>query len=97
MGRSVRTPEEAVENRTQTPEIIAKALLERCEGTMASLAAQLALMVSEDFVPCENIARNRMVAGIRRKFSRSSHELRNCKDAIDRLCDPLAGYTSGMV
>ena len=62
----VRTPEEGMGRSAQTPEAIAKALLERCEGTVASLAAQLALMVSEDFVPCENIARNEMLVGGRR-------------------------------
>ena len=61
-----QAPKVAVESRAQTPEVIAKALLERCEGTVASLAAQLALMVSEDFVPCENLARNRMLDGVRR-------------------------------
>ena len=38
---------------------IARMLLERCEGTIASLTAQLALMVSADFVPCENIERTK--------------------------------------
>ena len=35
----------------------ARSLLAMCEGTVASLTAQLALMVSEGFVPSENIAR----------------------------------------
>ena len=61
-----RAPKVAVESRAQTPEVIAKALLERCEGTVASLSAQLALMVSEDFVSCENTARNGILAGVRR-------------------------------
>ena len=41
----------------RTPEEVAKALLGVCEGTVASLAAQLALMVSADFVQDENIGR----------------------------------------
>ena len=36
---------------------VAKVLLEACEGTLASLSAQLALMISADFVPYENITR----------------------------------------
>ena len=39
---------------------IARELLERCEGTVASLSAQLALMVSADFVPDENIDRTKV-------------------------------------
>ena len=50
----------------QTPEAVARSLLAACEGTVASLAAQLALMVSEDFVPGENIARNRRQAVVRK-------------------------------
>ena len=42
-----------------SPEEVAEALLETCEGTVASLSARLALMVSADFVPCENIARTK--------------------------------------
>lgn len=42
------------------PEKVARGLLAACEGTVASLAAQLALMVSADFVPDENIGRTRM-------------------------------------
>ena len=59
IGDSGRTPDEA------TPEVVARSLLAACEGTVASLAAQLALMVSEDFVPNENIARNKILAGVR--------------------------------
>ena len=46
-----------------TPEEVARALLGACEGTVASLAAQLALMVSADFVPDENIGRTRNETG----------------------------------
>ena len=42
------------------PEKVARGLLAACEGTVASLAAQLALMVSADFVPDKNIGRTRM-------------------------------------
>ncbi len=42
-----------------SPVEAAKALIEVCEGTVASLSARLALMVSADFVPCENTARKK--------------------------------------
>ena len=45
----------------RTPERATRDLLAACEGTMASLAAQLALMVSADFVPNENIGRTTIV------------------------------------
>ena len=50
-------------NSGRTPEGAAKDLLAACEGTIASLAAQLALMVSADFVPNENIGRTIVVSG----------------------------------
>ena len=50
-------------NSGRTPEGAAKDLLATCEGTIASLAAQLALMVSADFVPNENIGRTIVVSG----------------------------------
>ena len=43
--------------RGRTPEEAARALLAACEGTVASLAAQLAMAVAEDFVPDENTVR----------------------------------------
>ena len=46
-----------------SPMDAAKALLEACEGTVASLSARLALMVSADFVPCENTARTKISRG----------------------------------
>ena len=42
----------------------ARELLGRCEGTLASLGAQLALWVSADFMPDENIARTRRRVGL---------------------------------
>ena len=48
------------ESSLRMPEEVARGLLGACEGTMASLAAQLALMVSADFVPDENIDRTRI-------------------------------------
>ena len=49
----------------------ARELLAACEGTVASLSARLALMVSVDFVPNENTARtnSRGIVGIGRKGS----------------------------
>lgn len=61
-GKRGQTPDEA------TPEAVARSLLAACEGTVASLTAQLALMVSEDFVPHENIARNKRMARARRSL-----------------------------
>ena len=51
------------------PEALARNLLEKCEGTLASLSAQLALMVSEDFVPCENIARTKIVSARSKRYT----------------------------
>ena len=51
--------ETAGERKGLSPAEAAEALIEVCEGTVASLSAQLALMVSADFVPCENIARTK--------------------------------------
>ncbi len=45
------------DEKGRTPERVARALLGACEGTVASLVAQLALMVSADFVLNENIDR----------------------------------------
>ena len=56
--------------RGHTPEEVARSLLAACEGTVASLAAQLALMVSEDFVPHENIARNKILTAARKSRNR---------------------------
>ena len=47
----------------RTPEEVARTLLAACEGTISSLAAQLALMVSADFVPNENIGRTKIANG----------------------------------
>ena len=55
--RRVNRTETTGERDGMSPVEVAKALLEVCEGTVASLSAQLALMVSADFVPCENTAR----------------------------------------
>ena len=50
--------------RGRTPEDVARTLLAACEGTVTSLSAQLALMISADFVSDENIERTRKsVAG----------------------------------
>ena len=57
------TEQRGTERFTRTPEEVARGLLAACEGTMASLAAQLALMVSADFVPNENIGRTKIVRG----------------------------------
>ena len=53
-----------------TPEEVARSLLAACEGTVASLAAQLALMVSEDFVPNENTERNKTLTAARKSRNR---------------------------
>ena len=45
------------EHSSRMPEEVARRLLVACEGTVASLMAQLALIVSADFVPNENIGR----------------------------------------
>ena len=47
----------------RTPEGVARGLLAACEGTVSSLAAHLALMVSADFVPDENIGRTKIARG----------------------------------
>ena len=52
--------ENASEKIARNPEEIARRILAACEGTMASLSAQVALMVSEDFVPDENIERTKI-------------------------------------
>ena len=57
------TEQRGTERFTRTPEEVARGLLAAWEGTMASLAAQLALMVSADFVPNENIDRTKIVRG----------------------------------
>lgn len=65
-------PQEVASNRMY---MRARELLGRCEGTMVSLSAQLALVVSTDFVQDENIARTknedtaRKVGRPDRKFS----------------------------
>ena len=51
------TGQRGAESFSRTQEEVVRGLLVACEGTMASLAAQLALMVSADFVPNENIGR----------------------------------------
>ena len=53
----------SVEGVKELPVEAARALLEACEGTVASLSARLALMVSADFVPCENTARTKISRG----------------------------------
>ena len=47
----------------RTLEEVVRTLLAACEGTISSLAAQLALMVSADFVPNENIGRTKIANG----------------------------------
>ena len=48
------------EKVARTPEEVARELLKACEGTVTSLAAQLDLIVSADFVPDENISRTKI-------------------------------------
>ena len=67
-----RTPEEVV----RSPEEVVRTLLAACEGTVASLAAQLALMVSADFVPDENIDRTMIARGGRNSRSQIARRLR---------------------
>ena len=58
---------------SRVPEEVARTLLATCEGTVSSLAAQLALMVSADFVPNENIGRTKIAngdAGVRSSIAR---------------------------
>ena len=56
-GRPAMRGDAAREIARERARAAARELLGRCEGTVASLAAQLALAVSEDFVPDENIDR----------------------------------------
>ena len=60
----------------RTPEEVARTLLAACEGTVSSLAAQLALMVSADFVPDENIGRTKIVNGNERLRSSTEADVR---------------------
>lgn len=53
--------ERTTEHRQEQLKEIARELLERCEGTVVSLSAQLALMVSADFVMDENIDRKKVL------------------------------------
>ena len=57
------TGQRGAESFSRTQEEVVRGLLVACEGTMASLAAQLALMVSADFVPNENIVRTKIARG----------------------------------
>ena len=52
-----------VDTARTSPVEAARVLLEACEGTVASLSARLALMVSADFVPDENTARTKTSRG----------------------------------
>lgn len=52
----------ASEKIARSPEEIAIRILAACEGTMVSLSAQIALMVSADFVPDENIDRTNIIS-----------------------------------
>lgn len=56
----------AEEGPHEQAKALARELLGRCEGTVASLSAQLALMVAEDFVPNENIVRDENIARAQR-------------------------------
>ena len=67
-----RTPEEVA----RTLDEVVRTLLAACEGTVASLAAQLALMVSADFVPDENIDRTRIARGGGNSRSQIARRLR---------------------
>ena len=64
------------EEVARTPEEMVRTLLAACEGTVASLAAQLALMVSADFVPDENIDRTKIARGGRRSRSPAAWRIR---------------------
>ena len=69
---SSRVPEEVA----RTPVEMVRTLLTACEGTVASLAAQLALMVSADFVPDENIGRTKIARGGGRSRSLAARRFR---------------------
>ena len=75
----------------RTPEEMVRALLAASEGTVASLAAQLALMVSADFVPDENIGRTRIACG--GGNSRSLNVRRSQHFAEGRARNPIGGRT----
>ena len=64
------------EEVAQPPEEVARTLLAACEGTVASLAAQLALMVSAEFVPDENIGRTKIAREGGRLRSPAARRLR---------------------
>ena len=53
--------EQVRDGQTLKVKEVAREILEACEGTVASLAAKLELMVSADFVPHENIGRTKNV------------------------------------
>ena len=53
----------SAESSSRMPEEVVRGLLAACEGTVASLEAQLALMVSADFVPNKNIDRTKVAHG----------------------------------
>ena len=67
----------STEKVTRTPEEVARELLEACEGTVTSLAAQLDLMVSADFVLDENIDRTKIAHGRGRLRSSVVQRIRN--------------------
>ena len=70
----------------RTPEEVARTLLAACEGTISSLAAQLALMVSADFVLNENIGRIKSETGGGRERSSAKGGARLCRRANAKLC-----------
>ena len=55
--------EGAKEHEMERARESARELLGRCEGTVASLAAQLALMVSPEYAPNENTVRTEITDG----------------------------------
>ena len=78
-GRTSKRVASVSDVKAKTPEVVARDLLAACEGTVASLAAQLALMVSADFVPDENIGRTRVAHDGRRSRSPATRRLRGSR------------------
>ena len=67
----------STEKVSRTPEAVARELLEACEGTVTSLAAQLELMVSAEFVLDENIGRTKIAHGGGRLRSSTMQRVRS--------------------